>query len=74
MKIRAVQEAISKVSGIASEIAPAAAEQSAGINQVNNAVTQMDSTTQQNVALVEQAAAVARAPECRHLQATWIKR
>ncbi|RKT20878.1 methyl-accepting chemotaxis sensory transducer with Cache sensor [Paraburkholderia sp. RAU2J] len=60
VKIRAAQEAISRISGVASEIASAAAEQSAGINQVNNAVTQMDSTTQQNAALVEQAAAVAQ--------------
>ena len=60
VKIRAAQEAISRVSGVAREIASAAAEQSAGINQVNNAVTQMDSTTQQNAALVEQAAAVAQ--------------
>jgi methyl-accepting chemotaxis protein len=42
------------------DIAAAAAEQSAGIDQVGDAVTQMDSVTQQNAALVEQAAAVAQ--------------
>jgi methyl-accepting chemotaxis protein len=45
------------------EIAAAAAEQSGGIDQVNQAVTQMDEVTQQNAALVEQAAAAAGALE-----------
>ena len=35
----------------------AAAEQSAGIQQVNTAVTQLDQATQQNAALVEETAA-----------------
>jgi uncharacterized caspase-like protein len=43
------------------EIAAASQEQSAGIDQVNNAVSQMDEMTQQNAALVEEAAAAARA-------------
>ncbi|MCF5945486.1 methyl-accepting chemotaxis protein, partial [Xanthomonas perforans] len=38
-------------------------EQSAGIEQVNLTVTQMDETTQQNAALVEEATAAARAME-----------
>ncbi|WP_144146944.1 methyl-accepting chemotaxis protein [Paraburkholderia sp. BCC1884] len=59
-KIRAAQDAIARVSGVVREIASAAAEQSEGINQVNNAVAQMDGNTQQNAALVEQAAAVAQ--------------
>jgi methyl-accepting chemotaxis protein len=46
-----------KVGDIISEIAAAGAEQSQGIEQVNKAVTQMDEMTQQNAALVEQAAA-----------------
>ena len=37
-------------------IADAASEQAAGINQVNVAVSQMDNMTQQNAALVEEAA------------------
>ena len=41
------------------EITAASSEQSAGIDQVNAAVTSMDETTQQNAALVEQAAAAA---------------
>jgi len=46
-----------KVGDIISEIAAAGAEQTQGIEQVNKAVTQMDEMTQQNAALVEQAAA-----------------
>jgi methyl-accepting chemotaxis protein len=37
----------------------ASQEQSAGIDQINQAVMQMDQVTQQNAALVEQAAAAA---------------
>jgi methyl-accepting chemotaxis protein len=53
-------DAILRVTGVVQEIAAAAAEQSAGIDQVNLAVTQMDSMTQQNSALVEQATAAAQ--------------
>jgi uncharacterized phage infection (PIP) family protein YhgE len=42
-----------------SEIAAASQEQSTGIEQVNQAITQMDDVTQQNAALVEEAAAAA---------------
>ncbi len=50
---------VHKVTNIMNEIASASREQSAGINQVNDAVTQMDEVTQQNAALVEEAAAAA---------------
>ncbi|MBE3023546.1 methyl-accepting chemotaxis protein [Janthinobacterium sp. BJB1] len=50
---------IQKVAAIMSEITSASHEQSAGISEVNQAVTQMDNITQQNAALVEQAAAAA---------------
>jgi methyl-accepting chemotaxis protein len=50
---------VKKVSDIISEIATASVEQSLGIGQVNTAMTQMDEVTQQNAALVEQAAAAA---------------
>ncbi|MFX5734398.1 methyl-accepting chemotaxis protein, partial [Acinetobacter baumannii] len=43
------------------EITAASSEQSDGISQVNLAITDMDQTTQQNAALVEQAAAAADA-------------
>jgi methyl-accepting chemotaxis protein len=58
--IDGARAAIAKVSGVVQEIAAAASEQSAGIEQVNLAVTQMDGLTQQNAALVEQAAAAAQ--------------
>jgi methyl-accepting chemotaxis protein len=45
------------------EISAASQEQSAGIDQVNQTVVQMDETTQQNAALVEEATAAARAME-----------
>jgi methyl-accepting chemotaxis protein len=49
--------AVKKVTTIVAEIASASREQSAGIEQVNRAVMQMDEGTQQNAALVEEAAA-----------------
>jgi methyl-accepting chemotaxis protein len=53
--------AVKKVSDIVAEIAAASLEQSAGIEQVNQAVSQMDEMTQQGAALVEQASAASRA-------------
>lgn len=50
---------IQRVNDIMAEIAAASAEQSAGLDEVSKAVTQMDEMTQQNAALVEQAAAAA---------------
>jgi len=47
------------VTDIMGEISAASSEQSPGIEQVNRAVAQMDEVTQQNAALVEQAAAAA---------------
>jgi methyl-accepting chemotaxis protein len=48
------------VADILNEISSASQEQSAGIQQVNEAVTQMDGVTQQNAALVEEAAAASQ--------------
>ncbi|WP_026350100.1 methyl-accepting chemotaxis protein [Bordetella sp. FB-8] len=50
---------VKRVTDIMGEISAASEEQARGIDQVNRAVTQMDETTQQNAALVEQAAAAA---------------
>jgi len=52
---------VKEVSGIIAEITTASEAQHAGIQQVNHAVGQMDEATQQNAALVEQAAASAAA-------------
>jgi methyl-accepting chemotaxis protein len=54
-----VVQAVKRVTDIMGEISEASAEQSSGIEQINQAVIQMDHVTQQNAALVEQAAAAA---------------
>ena len=54
-----VVSSVRKVTEIMAEIANASVEQSSGIEQVNIAITQMDEVTQQNAALVEEAAAAA---------------
>jgi len=54
-----VVDAVQRVTDIMGEISSATEEQSSGIGQVNLAITQMDQATQQNAALVEQAAAAA---------------
>ena len=54
-----VVTAIRRVTEIVGEISTASNEQSAGVAQVGDAITQMDQTTQQNAALVEQSAAAA---------------
>ncbi|WP_246791962.1 methyl-accepting chemotaxis protein [Burkholderia perseverans] len=64
-----VTQAVARVTDIMGEIASASHEQSRGIEQVNLAITQMDSVTQQNAALVEEAAAASKSLEGqgRHL-------
>jgi methyl-accepting chemotaxis protein len=57
--IAEVVASVKRVSDVVAEISAAGQEQSAGIDQVNLAITQMDEVTQQNAALVEQAAAAA---------------
>ncbi len=58
-----IVDAINRVSAIMNEIAAASSEQSNGIDQVNIAISQMDNVTQQNAALVEEAAAAAASLE-----------
>ncbi|MBN3857068.1 MULTISPECIES: methyl-accepting chemotaxis protein [unclassified Paraburkholderia] len=60
-RMREIVQSITRVSDIMGEIEAASVEQSTGIEQVNQAVSQMDTVTQQNAALVEQAAAAAAA-------------
>jgi methyl-accepting chemotaxis protein len=55
-----VVASVKRVTDIMSEIANASQEQSAGIEQVNLSIIEMDSMTQQNAALVEEAAAAAQ--------------
>ncbi|MDO8051110.1 Cache 3/Cache 2 fusion domain-containing protein [Janthinobacterium sp. SUN211] len=56
-----VVASVQQVSTIMAEIAQASEEQRSGIEQVNQAIAQMDQVTQQNAALVEEAAAAADA-------------
>jgi len=59
--LAAIVASVKKVTDIVAEIAAASREQSAGILQVSTTVTAMDESTQQNAALVEEAAAASRA-------------
>jgi uncharacterized phage infection (PIP) family protein YhgE len=54
-----VVSSIRRVTDIMGEISAASKEQSQGVSQVGEAVTQMDQATQQNAALVEEMAAAA---------------
>ncbi|HEV7815471.1 MAG TPA: methyl-accepting chemotaxis protein [Janthinobacterium sp.] len=58
-----IMSSVQHVADIMAEITAASREQSEGIEQVNRAITQMDEMTQQNAALVEQAAAAAGSME-----------
>ncbi|MGJ7914765.1 methyl-accepting chemotaxis protein [Massilia sp. LXY-6] len=55
-----IVDSVRRVTDILGEISSASQEQSAGIEQINEAITQMDTVTQQNAALVEQAAAASQ--------------
>ena len=56
-----IVDSVTRMTDIMSEVLAAGAEQSAGIQQINEAVGQMDQVTQQNAALVEEAAAATAA-------------
>ena len=54
-----IVNSVKRVTDIMGEITSASIEQEAGIEQINQAITEMDTVTQQNAALVEEAAAAA---------------
>ena len=56
-----IVDSVKRVTDIISEISAASSEQTGGIDQINVAITEMDQVTQQNAALVEEAAAAAEA-------------
>ncbi len=58
--LQEIVNGIRKVGDIVGEIAAASTEQTAGIEQVNAAVTSMDETTQQNAALAEETSAASQ--------------
>ncbi len=57
--VEEVVASIRRVSGIVGQISAASAEQNVGVQQIGQAIAQMDQVTQQNAALVEQSAAAA---------------
>ena len=70
--LQQIVTSVKKVSDIVAEIAASSLEQSAGIEQVNKAVMQLDELTQQNAALVEEASAASQsmADQARGLNGT----
>ena len=58
-----IVDGVQGANSLVSDISAASLEQAEGIRQVNQAVTQMDGVTQQNAALVEEAAAAAKSLE-----------
>ena len=65
-----IVQGVKRVTDIVAEMAAATSEQSRGIEQINHAISNMDSTTQQNAALVEESAASAKLmqQQAAHLQ------
>jgi methyl-accepting chemotaxis protein len=63
-----IVSSVKRVADIMGEITAASQEQSSGIEEVNRAIGQMDEMTQQNAALVEQAAAAAESLQNQALQ------
>ncbi len=61
--MQAIVTSVQRVTTIMADISAASGEQSSGIEQVNRAITQMDNVTQQNAALVEEAATATRSLE-----------
>jgi methyl-accepting chemotaxis protein len=57
--MRDIVAQVQRVDDLLGEISSATVQQTAGIGQVSNAVTQLDHVTQQNAALVEESAAAA---------------
>ncbi|MET0355149.1 MAG: methyl-accepting chemotaxis protein [Cellvibrio sp.] len=68
--MKGIVTAIKRVNDIMAEIAAASGEQSSGIEEVSIAVSQMDEMTQQNAALVEEAAAAAESLQSQADQLT----
>lgn len=59
LQIQKMVSDVEEISALLREIGQASSEQSDGISQINNAIAQLDSTTQQNTGLVEESVAAA---------------
>ena len=55
--LQSIVERVTHISGLVTEIAQSAAEQSSGLEEINTGVVQLDQVTQQNAAMVEQSTA-----------------
>ena len=58
--LKGIVGSVKQVADIVSDIASASVQQATGIDEINSAITQMDETTQQNAALVEENTAAAQ--------------
>ena len=58
--MQSIVQSVQQVAEIMQQISAASSEQSTGIEQVNQAIVSIDDVTQQNAALVEEAAAAAQ--------------
>ncbi len=58
--LQSIIKAVSQVGDIISEIASASTEQTMGVEQINLAIAQLDTNTQQNTAMVEESAAASQ--------------
>ena len=59
LTMKEIVESVQRVNDIMNDITTASNEQTAGIDQINIAITEMDNVTQRNAALVEEAAGAA---------------
>ncbi len=60
-----IVSSVKRVTDIIAEISAASQEQASGIDQMNKAVLQMDQSTQQNAALVEEATSASQSMKQR---------
>ena len=58
--LQRITDRIGRISNVVADISSSATHQAAGLQEINTAVAEMDSVTQQNAAMVEQATAAAR--------------
>jgi uncharacterized phage infection (PIP) family protein YhgE len=65
-----IVDSVKRVTDIMTEISAASQEQTAGIEQINQAISSMDQVTQQNAALVEEAAAASEAMQVQTARLT----
>jgi methyl-accepting chemotaxis protein len=70
--MQAVVDSVLRVSTMIEEVSQASREQTAGIEQINQAVAHMDQGTQQNAALAEQAAAAGASLQQQALELTHV--